>query len=182
MDTSFFHDRQPGGGILIVDRGFRAGDVYFVDSAPNPDIEFQLSHLTEDAWARVPQKALTATLPTSWYHDKAYPLDVLTLRPNPTSSTLTGVIYAPTAVAEFATLATSVALPPGYRRMLIKNLAVEVASSFERQPVPSLIIAAADSKAVVKRSNKTMMDMTLEAAVLIQGRHGRFTYNIITGP
>ena len=31
-DTSFFNDRQPGGGQLIVDRGFRAGAVYFVDS------------------------------------------------------------------------------------------------------------------------------------------------------
>jgi len=31
-DTSFFNDRQPGGGQLIVDRGFHAGAVYFVDS------------------------------------------------------------------------------------------------------------------------------------------------------
>ena len=170
------------GGDVAIARPVYIDHVNFVDAAPSPAIEFQLSELSEDAWSRVPQKALTATLPTSWYHDKEFPLDTLTFWPNPTSSTLTGVIYAPTAVAEFAALSTSVALPPGYRRMLIKSLAVEVASSFERQPSPSLIIAAAESRATVKRANKRQIDMTLEAAALIQGRHGRFTYNIITGP
>ena len=130
------------GGDVSIARPIYIDHVNFVDSTPDPDIEYQLSHLTEDAWSRVPQKALTSTLPTAWYYDAAYPLGTLSFRPTPTSSTLTGIIYAPTAVAEFSALATSVALPPGYRRMLLKNLALNLAPSFEREPSPSLYLAA----------------------------------------
>jgi hypothetical protein len=156
--------------------------INFVDTTPDPDIEYQLSHLTEDAWSRVPIKTLTSPFPTAWYYDSAYPLATLSFWPVPTDSNLKGAIYANTAVAEFASLSTAVALPPGYRRMLIKSLAVDMASSFERQPDPSLIMAALEAKSVVKRSNKRLMDMRVDAGALVQGRDGKFIYDINVGP
>jgi hypothetical protein len=106
----------------------------------------------------------------------------MTLWPIPTSATLTGELYAPQAVAEFSTLDTAVSLPPGYRRMLIKNLALCLCASYEREPRASLRQDAADSLATVKRSNKRLMDMQFEDGALVHGKAKRFYYNINTGP
>jgi len=170
------------GGDVNIARPIYIDHINFVDTDPDPDIEYQLSHLTEDAWSRVPIKALTSPFPTAWYYDSAYPLATLSLWPVPTDTGLQGAIYANTAVSEFASLATSVALPPGYRRMLIKSVAVDMASSFERQADPSLIMAALEAKSVVKRSNKRLMDMRVDAGALVQGRDGKFIYDINVGP
>lgn len=171
----------PGGDVDIA-RPMYIDHVNFQNTSPSKPLEYQLNRLTEDAWSRVPIKTLTSPFPTSWYPSRAYPLDVLSFWPVPTSSSLEGVIYAPTAVAEFSALSMAVALPPGYRRMLIKNLAADLCPSFERQATPMLIAQAADAKSTVKRSNKRLMDMNIDTAALIQGRDGRHLYDINSGP
>jgi len=75
-----------------------------------------------------------------------------------------------------------VSLPPGYRRMLIKNTAVCLAASYERDPRKGLEDDARESVAVVKRANKRLMDMNIEAAALVQGQTQRFYYSILMGP
>ena len=170
------------GGAVNIDRPTYIDHLNFVDTDASPDLEYQMSHLTWDAWSRVPQKALTSPFPTAWYNDDAHPLATLTLWPIPTDSNLLGAIYVPTGVPEFAALATSVDLPPGYRRMLIKNTALSLAPAFEREPAPSLVQAALESKATVKRKNKRMLDMRVDAGALIQGRDGKFIYDINVGP
>lgn len=169
------------GGDVSIARPVYVDHINFEDQSPTEPVEYQLDPLTEDAHARLPIKTLDATLPTHYYYNPTYPLATVTFWPVPSSATLKGVIYTPTAVAEFADLDTSVALPPGYRRMLIKNVALDMAPAFERQPSPGLLKDAADSVATVKRSNKRLMDMSVEVAALVQGR-ARFTYNILTGP
>ena len=170
------------GGDINIARPMYVDHINFLDTSPTEPLERQLQPLTEDAWSRVPIKTLEAPFPTSWYCDRSYPLATVSLWPVPTSATIQGVIYAPTAVAEFSSLASTVALPPGYRRMLIKNLAVDLTSPFEREAQPALIHEAMESKGVVKRSNKRLMDMSIENAALVQGRSGRFIYDINVGP
>jgi hypothetical protein len=170
------------GGTVNIARPVYIDHVNFQDTSGTDDLELQMSPLTEDAWSRIPIKTLTSVMPTSWYYNPTYPLATLSLWPIPTSSTLEGVIYAPTAVTEFSTINDSVTLPPGYRRMLIKNVALDLAPSFERQPSPGLEEDARESKAAVKRANIRLMDMSVEAAALVQGRGQRYTYNILTGP
>jgi len=145
-------------------------------------VEFQLQPLTDDAWSRVPIKTITAPYPTCYYYNPTFPLGALTLWPIPTSATLTGELYAPQAVAEFASLDTAVSLPPGYRRMLIKNVAVCLCASYEREPRADLKEDAIESLAIVKRSNKRLADMQFEDGALVQGKSKRFYYNINTGP
>jgi hypothetical protein len=157
-----------GGDINIAWPRYVDG-ISYVDTSPDPDHETPLSRLTEDAYAAIAAKALTSTLPTDFYYNPTYPLGALSLFPIPTSSTLTGVIYHPTAVTSFAALTTSVSLPPGYERMLRKNLATEVAPMFGRQVDQLLMKQAQDSKEVVKRSNKRLMDMSFERGALIGG-------------
>jgi hypothetical protein len=63
--------------------------------------------------------------------------------------------------------------------MLSKNLAVELAPSYGREPSRTLLLQAADATAVVKRANKRLSDMSFDAGALIQGR-GSGSYNIRT--
>ncbi len=101
--------------------------VNFQDTSVTPTLEYQMQPLTDDAWSKLPQRTLQSPFPTCWYFDYAFPLANLSLWPVPTSSTLQGVIYAPTAVTQFTSTATTISLPPGYWRMLVKNLAAEMA-------------------------------------------------------
>ena len=170
------------GGTVNIVRPVYIDHVHFVDTSPDPDIEYQLTPLTDDAWSRVPIKTLTSPYPTCWYYNPTFPLGTLSLWPVPTSATLLGAAYAPQAVAEFTSLDTAVALPPGYRRMLVKNVAVCLCSGYERDPRPDLKEDAVESMAVVKRSNKRLMDMQIEGGALGQGQGRKYTYNINTGP
>lgn len=150
--------------------------VNLIDTSTDPDHETQLTPLTDDAWSRMPMKALTAPMPTCWYYNPTFPTGTLTLWPVPTDSTLAGALYAPAAVAQFAAINTSFALPPGYQRMVTKALALELAPSYERQPSPLLVEQAREARAVVKRANTRLMDLSIDAGALVQGRA---TYNIL---
>jgi hypothetical protein len=153
----------------------------YLDSSISPSLEYQLQPLTNAAWARVPIKTLQSPRPTCYYWNATFPLGTLTLWPVPTATTLQGVLYSPTQVAEFTGLSQAISLPPGYRRMIVKNLALELSPSYERPASPELRQQAMESVSVVKRSNIQLMDMQIELAALVQGRGSRYVYSIFSG-
>ena len=153
--------------------------VSFQDTGTN--LEVQLQPFTVDAWAKVALKTLTNSWPQAWFYNPAFPLGTLELWPVPTSATLQGVIYALTAVEEFASLDTVISLPPGYRNFISHNLALEVAPDFERKPSALLVRQAQRSTANIKRANIRLADLSSDAGALVQGSSmGR--YNIYAGP
>jgi hypothetical protein len=154
-------------------------EVRLIDTTPNPDMETPLQPLTDDGYAALPQKALTATRPYSWWYNPTVPTGTLYLFPIPTDSGLQGAIYAQQAVQRFASLSTAVALPPGYEEMLVSNLAVRLAAIFEREVHPSLARKAAESQATVKRSNRRITDLSFPSDALIGGGGA---WSIYTGP
>jgi hypothetical protein len=154
----------------------------FVDTSQNPDLEIPLTPLTDQAYASIALKALTSTLPTAFYYNLTHPTATWIPYPIPTRSDLLGVIYARTQVSEFASLDTVVSLPPGWRRMLVSNLAVECAPAFEREPSPQLMKIATESKATVKRSNMRLMDANIDAGALLgTGRRYSSFYDFLAG-
>lgn len=154
--------------------------VNYQDTSLTPETEYQLDYLTDDAYARLPQKDLTSTVPSNWYYNPTFPDGTLILWPTPTSSTLESVVYAATAVAEFAALTDSLSLPPGYRRMLIKNLALDLAPGYGREISQALAIDAAESLQAVKAANLRMSDLSIDAGALGSAR--RYYWDIRTGP
>lgn len=151
-----------GGGVNIAWPSYIEGFGY-IDTDTDPDQEYPLGPpLTDDMWERVTQKALSSTRPVKVYYNPTFPLGTLNLWPVPSLSTLQGVIYHPTAVTEFAGLSTAVSLPPGYRRMIVKNLALDLAPSFGVQPSRELEIAAGHSVNVVKRKNTPVLDQSFD--------------------
>lgn len=170
------------GGTVNVARPVFIDHVNFQDTSTDPDTEHPTSSLTDDAWAAIPQKALTSPMPSCSYFNDAFPLATLSFWPVPTSTTLQGVLYAKTALSELSALTTSILLPPGGQRMIVKNLAAELAPSYSRQPDQLMMMQAADAKRVFKVANKRLMDLSFDLGAMVQGSNGRFQYDIRTGP
>ena len=166
------------GANVNVARPVFVDHVNFIDTSTTPDTEYPLKKWELADYAAQPQKALTSTFPQAWYYNPTYPTGTLTLWPVPTSSTLEGAIYTPVAVASFASLSTTVSLPPGYKRALVKNLALELAPSYlgREGPSPLLIQQARESKAAIKRANQRAVELSFESAVSSPG-----AWNIRTG-
>lgn len=156
------------GGDISVVRPVFIDHWTFTDSAFSPAFERPLVVLTDDAWTAIPIKTSTSPYPTYAYYNPTFTsgaLGTLKLWPVPTSTTLTGNVYAPAAVTRFASLTDTIALPPGYNRFLRDNLAVELAGELgENTPVdPRLLASARESKANIKRANIRLNDMTIDA-------------------
>lgn len=143
--------------------------VTLIDSSVSSTREVPLWHLTDAAWMSVPDKEQSGT-PTCWWVDHQWPVGYIYLWPVPNSDTLSGVLYAPQAVSEVTSLNQVFSLPPGWRRAIIKNLAMELAPSYDRPLSPELAMAAVESKATIKRANKRLVDMRLDPGVLVGGR------------
>ena len=147
-----------------------------------PDLEIPMTPLTDAAYAAIPFKDLTSIYPQYYYYNPTITTANLKLWPVPTSATLTGAMYARIQVAQFAAITDTVTVPPGWPRMIATNLAVELCPYYERDPSPSLVKAAMDSKAAVKRSNIRLQDMTLDPGALIQTGSGGSWLRFYTGP
>ena len=161
------------GGAINVARPVSIDYASFVDSTPDPDLEMPLNLLTNQAWQAISLKALTSKYPQSAFYNPTYGtgtylLGTLTLYPVPTGTTLTGVIYAPLAIAQFSATSTTVSLPPGYQRFVVTNLALELAPLFGASPSQDLRDQANESKATIKRANITMRDLTIDSGALPQ--------------
>jgi hypothetical protein len=150
-------------------------NVGYIDTAQDPDAEYLLDLLSPEEYAAFGQKAQANTLPFAAYYNPTYPLGTVEFLPVPTSTTLLGVIYVPTAVASFASLATTISLPPGYERMLTSNLAIELAPEFGQEPSPTLIQIARDSKAAIKVRNYQPLKLRCDPALV--GRGGVWNIN-----
>lgn len=158
--------------------GEHIGRVSFYDPTVTPITEIPLAFLTDQLWQDFTQKTATAPYPVWWHYNPTFPVGVLSFYPIPTTA-LTGVLYAPQAISEFTALSDTVSMPPGYRECLVTNLAINLASSYGKEPSASLERRAAYAKAIVKRSNTRMVSMTFPADALISDNRGS-GYSILT--
>jgi len=128
--------------------------ISLIDTTISPTYERPLSVFSEASWAALPQKGLTAAEPHSVYYTPTFPLGALSVYPVPTSTTLQLAVYAPgSPLISVASLDTVISVPPGWARMLVSNLAVELAEEYGKPVTPTLLERATESKAAVKRSN-----------------------------
>jgi hypothetical protein len=164
------------GATVNVARPIYIDRVAYSSSAVSPAMELPLVPLGSAQWAALAQKTLTGEYPTHYHWEPTYPAGTLSLWPVPTSALLTAYLYAPQQVAEFASLDTAIALPPGYRRMIVKNLALELAPSYEKTPGPDLRQQAANATGVVKRANRPELLLEFE-----YGGSGCGAFDIRTG-
>lgn len=157
--------------------------VNYEDDNVTPNIERQLKEHTDDSWSGVAMKDFQSPYPTTWYIDGNFPLANLSFWPVPTKNNLKWVIYAGTPVSEFSAVTDTLTLKPSYRRMIVKNLAVELAPSYgvKLQPGDLLLQQAEDSLRTLKALNLGMSDLAVDSGALVQGSGGKGRFNIFTG-
>ena len=169
--------------VVAVARPMYINAINFQDTSVTPTVEYQLTLLTDDMYAQLSQKTLTSTYPNAAYYNPTFttaaPYGTIILWPVPTSTTLQGVLYAPLAIAQFSSLDDTVSLPPGYQRMIVKNLALEMAPTFEKNVSELLAVQASKAIAVVKAANKRIRDLNIDPSALVQGTKSWYgAYNI----
>lgn len=158
--------------------------VAFIDTASQATTEMPLEMATDDIYQAIQNKSQSGTYPTTWYYNPTYtstasPYGTLSLWPVPSSTTLTGVLYAPVAAATVA-LADTLALPPGYERFYETNLGLELCTSY---PVSDTVYArlkrqADESQAELEKVNTRLSDLMVDLALVPQA----ITSNVYVGP
>lgn len=135
----------------------------FYDTTATTPLEYRLTPMTRQAYESLAMKTLTSPLPTHWFYEPTFTssLGSLYLWMVTTSSTLNGVIYAPTPVTQFGATSDVIVLPPGYKRFLRDTLALELWPEFrESDPIdPLLVRSAEESKTLLKTINLPMVDL-----------------------
>lgn len=156
------------GGDIAITRPVYIEQINLLDTSADPDFETPLHKMTEQEYQDWPDKARTADRPEAWYYNPTFPTGTLSLFPVQTGS-YSIALYVPTQITENSALSTSISLPPGYRRMLVKNLALEIAPSYRVTVDPLLGQQAAEAKAIVKRANIRPVELRFEASACVSG-------------
>ena len=151
-------------------------------SQTTPETELQMKILTVEEWRRIPAKTTTSSLPRSLFYDRQFNSSgygSITLYPIPSANSQI-VLYDPIAVAEFASLDDVIALPPGYRRALIPNLAVIMGLGAIDIPA-DVREEAVLSFGNLKASNVVTHMDTLACDPAVRAGDGRSGFNFLTG-
>jgi hypothetical protein len=166
-----------GSSLVVTVRPIWIQRAAFVLGSGVDAVEYELEDWTEDRWAREPQKAMQGTQPAAFFYARTFPQGQISLWPTPSVSG-TVALYWPEPLAQFANLTTTdYSLPPGYEEALKYNLAARLAPEFGK-PLDAVVAALAmDALGTIKRANKELFDMSVDAALLPQTGAA---YNILT--
>ena len=158
---------------------FKAGFL----SAASPTLETPVHVYSDEEWVFISLKTMTNTMTWGIWYDKTMTLGRGTIYVYPILNvTGTIVLYLKEALEEVAEDETGleeiIYVPPGYRRMLSSNLALECADEFGITPSANLVQRAQRSMDFVTRSNATKSTLKLPAGVNVS--RSRRNYNILT--
>jgi len=145
---------------------------YYVD--PN-GLSFSPAIINEAAYNAIVQKAVTTSYPQVIYADATFPNATYKIYPVPTQA-LTWHFVSVLALAQPASMGTTLSFPPGYMRAFRYNLACELAPEFGVEPSAQVKRVAMTSKRNLKRINNPNDKMAIPSA--LTGAPARF--NIYT--
>lgn len=118
----------------------------------NGSFSFPVKVLTAEQWAAMPKRAATAAQPSFAWFDAAFP--TAQVHVYPVMGTVVGTrtlnLYAWKSLAQWATLATDIAIPPAYLKAIQYNLAVDLAPEFGRAVDGALLKNTEETKATLR--------------------------------
>lgn len=132
--------------------------------------------LTEAEFQSITQKSQRAPYPTVIFYDRAWTLGlgVIWVYPVPTTNICDLVLYTPNILGTFATKTTQYDLKPGYVKMLVYNLAADLADEYEKTASPKVMATAARTLANIKRANQEFSLGKVDPAMPGMGRNSQF--------
>lgn len=115
-------------------------------------VDYPLEIIPPDQFQeQIQVKSISSQIPKYLSSDNEYPLDVIKMYPIPTSGT-TLYIQSNKPLANIASLTTDVDLPPGWKRALKYNLAIDMAPQYGTEPSASVVAIAKQSLGAIKRA------------------------------
>lgn len=120
-------------------------------------------------YAEIAAKTIESSLISIIYDDGNIPLKNLYMWPIPQDTTYTLVLWLWAAVGSFTSLVDTVTLPPGYKRAMQKNLALELCPAYGATPSEVLSRHAVESKAQIQRVNTEINAMNFHASLPQRG-------------
>lgn len=142
------------GGVLNATRPIRVivgpGAAYLQDTNLN---NYPVNVVPQDQWNLIGTRAVNSNIPDTLFYDPQFPLGILNVFPTPNINyNLFFDTYL--QLVEFTSLNQVVQLPPGYKKAIQDNLAIELKPYFADAEVSQLLIEiASKSKGNIKRSN-----------------------------
>lgn len=142
--------------------------------------DYRLKNKTLEVYRRLRNKDIQG-IPYIMAFNPEYPLFKVYLYPTPQDDSM---IYLSSwkQLTEFADLTTPVDLPPGYRRAIVLNLALELLPSFGKVAVPELAGLALSAKRMIKRSNANPINSVRNPGLAAMAGRGSSGTTINTGP
>ena len=166
------------GATVNVERPLQIIQAYVQDSGGN---NYMFNLRTRDWWNMIGNRSniITSQIPTDMFYDPANPNGIIAVWPYPTAA-YTVFFDSYRGLTTLSTLTESIAFPKGYERMMVYNLAVEIAS-MTGIPLPqsgtNIQELANKSMAAIKRTSEGNREIIAKYDNAIVS-HAYPTYNI----
>jgi hypothetical protein len=119
---------------------------------PGTNVSFGIKFINQQQYNGIAVKTVTSTYPQVIFVNMTHPNITMNVYPRPTRD-LEWHFVSVQELAQPATLATTIYMPPGYLRAFKYNLACEIAPEFGVEPSPTVSRLAMTSKRNLKRIN-----------------------------
>jgi hypothetical protein len=124
-------------------------------------VDYPLEIITQEQYqTEISVKSITSSIPQYLTYDNAYPLGVIKMFPIPTSGS-TLYLQSDKPLSNLSALTTTVDLPPGWKRALKYNLAIDMASEYGVEIPPAVVPVAKESLGAIKRATSINNAMPL---------------------
>lgn len=143
---------------------------------PSTNVSFGIKFINQQQYDGIAVKTVTSTYPQVIFVNETYPDVSMFIYPKPTRS-LEWHFISVEPLSQPATLATDLALPPGYLRAFRYNLACEIAAEFGVEPSQQVKRIAMSAKRNLKRVNSTDDIMSLPYSLVAT----RQRFNVYAG-
>jgi len=143
---------------------------------PGTNVSFGIKFINQQQYNGIAVKTVTSTYPQVIFVNESFPDVTMTIYPKPTRD-LEWHFISIQPLTQPATLATDIALPPGYQRAFRYNLACEIAAEFGVEPSRQVQRIALTSKRNIKRINNPDDIMSLPYSLVAT----RQRFNVYAG-
>ena len=120
---------------------------------PSLNLRYKLHLATTEEWGDIVDQSASGTIPTVLYDDYEYPDSTLYFWPTPNSSSTSVELFVWQQIEQFATLADTFDMPPGYEECVTYNLAMELSMVYGRPMSQEAMQVAMRSMANIKGNN-----------------------------
>lgn len=134
-------------------------------------VTYPIAELDERQYSAISIKTISG-IPYGAYYDANSPIANFKFYYVP-STAYAFNIYSRKVLTEFTTLNTDLDFPPGYEKALIYNLSIELAPEYQKEPSPTVVRMANESRSAISVQNTRNQNnaVALDAALTRMGQY-----------